>query len=423
MPKYLSKYFSSKIIFIIFILLLGVQIFTRFSYPDTKSDFSWDQIDNAWAAKNIIYDHKLPLVGMQAKGNTGFYIGPYYYYLITPFYIATDLDPYASIIIAGFTSIVMFFLTYLLVKSMLGENIALFATFFEVFSFYIIGLDRTQWPVNLIAPVSLIIFYSLFKIMNGKSMYIVLLVAAFGFSLHVHFTSVFYVPLILLCLPFFPRKKQTLKYILMSVPIFIFFLFPIIVATLGKSSSNIASYLSSSYLGIHLRRLLQISHDGFIEFEGIASLKFFKEIGQLLFPTFLLISFVKLHRTGKVYLVYLSLIWVILPWLFFATYGGELSNYYFSITRPVVFIALAYLLYMLFEYKKTMGKVGVFVILLSYVYVNSKQFFEFKARGLGYYREKVDEKIKNGTIIEFGQGNPESFLYFIKKERYDREKK
>lgn len=319
MPKYLSKYFSSKIIFIIFILLLGVQIFTRFSYPDTKSDFSWDQIDNAWAAKNIIYDHKLPLVGMQAKGNTGFYIGPYYYYLITPFYIATDLDPYASIIIAGFTSIVMFFLTYLLVKSMLGENIALFATFFEVFSFYIIGLDRTQWPVNLIAPVSLIIFYSLFKIMNGKSMYIVLLVAAFGFSLHVHFTSVFYVPLILLCLPFFPRKKQTLKYILMSVPIFIFFLFPIIVATLGKSSSNIASYLSSSYLGIHLRRLLQISHDGFIEFEGIASLKFFKEIGQLLFPTFLLISFVKLHRTGKVYLVYLSLIWVILPWLFFAT--------------------------------------------------------------------------------------------------------
>lgn len=423
MPKYLSKYFSSKIIFIIFILLLGVQIFTRFSYPDTKSDFSWDQIDNAWAAKNIIYDHKLPLVGMQAKGNTGFYIGPYYYYLITPFYIATDLDPYASIIIAGFTSIVMFFLTYLLVKSMLGENIALFATFFEVFSFYIIGLDRTQWPVNLIAPVSLIIFYSLFKIMNGKSMYIVLLVAAFGFSLHVHFTSVFYVPLILLCLPFFPRKKQTLKYILMSVPIFIFFLFPIIVATLGKSSSNIASYLSSSYLGIHLRRLLQISHDGFIEFEGIASLKFFKEIGQLLFPTFLLISFVKLHRTGKVYLVYLSLIWVILPWLFFATYGGELSNYYFSITRPVVFIALAYLLYMLFEYKRTMGKVGVFVILLSYVYVNSKQFFEFKARGLGYYREKVDEKIKNGTIIEFGQGNPESYLYFIKKERYDREKK
>lgn len=423
MPKYLSKYFSSKIIFIIFILLLGVQIFTRFSYPDTKSDFSWDQIDNAWAAKNIIYDHKLPLVGMQAKGNTGFYIGPYYYYLITPFYIATDLDPYASIIIAGFTSIVMFFLTYLLVKSMLGENIALFATFFEVFSFYIIGLDRTQWPVNLIAPVSLIIFYSLFKIMNGKSMYIVLLVAAFGFSLHVHFTSVFYVPLILLCLPFFPRKKQTLKYILMSVPIFIFFLFPIIVATLGKSSSNIASYLSSSYLGIHLRRLLQISHDGFIEFEGIASLKFFKEIGQLLFPTFLLISFVKLHRTGKVYLVYLSLIWVILPWLFFATYGGELSNYYFSITRPVVFIALAYLLYMLFEYKRTMGKVWVFVILLSYVYVNSKQFFEFKARGLGYYREKVDEKIKNGTIIEFGQGNPESYLYFIKKERYDREKK
>lgn len=423
MKKYLSKYFSSKITLVIIIVLLIVQIFTRFSYPDTKSDFSWDQIDNAWAAKNIIYDHKFPLVGMQAKGNTGFYIGPYYYYLITPFYVATDLDPYASIIIAGFTSIVMFFLTYLLVKSMLGEKIALFATFIEVFSFYVIGLDRTQWPVNLIAPVSLVIFYCLFKIMSGRVKYILLLIAAFGFSLHVHFTSIFYVPLILLCLPFFPRKKQTLKYTLTSIPILIFFVVPIIIATLGSSSSNIATYLGSSYLGIHLRRLLQISHDGFIEFEGIIGLRFIKEIGILLFPTFLLISFVRLYRTSKVYIVYLSLIWVILPWFFFATYSGEISNYYFSITRPVVFISLAYLLCILYEYKKTLGKVSVFVILLLYVYINTKQFFEFKARGLKYYREKVDEKIKSGQVIEFSQGNPESYLYFIKKERYDRGKK
>lgn len=71
MAKFLSNYFSTKTTLLIFIVLFAVQIFTRFSYPDTKSDFSWDQIDNAWAAKNIIYDHKLPLVGMQAKGNTG----------------------------------------------------------------------------------------------------------------------------------------------------------------------------------------------------------------------------------------------------------------------------------------------------------------------------------------------------------------
>ena len=420
MTKFLLKYFSNKTTLLIFILLLIVQIFTRFSYPDTKSDFSWDQIDNAWAAKNIIYDHKFPLVGMQAKGNTGFYIGPYYYYLITPFYLATDLDPYASIVIAGFTSIIMFFLTYLLVRDMMGEKIALFATFFEVFSFYIIGLDRTQWPVNLIAPVSLIIFYSLYKIMNGNVRYILLLIASFGFSLHVHFTSVFYIPLIILCLPFFPRKKLSIKYLLLSFPILLFFIFPIIISSFGKGSTHVLGYLSSSYLGFHLRRVFQIIGDGFIEYEGIADFQYFKKIGLLLFPTFLLVSFIAFYRTSKVYLIYLSLIWVILPWLFFATYGGEISNYYFSITRPVVLISLAYLLYILFENKKIIGKLSVFVILLLYVYVNSKQFFAFKARGLGYYREKVDEKIKNGVDIEFSQGNPESYLYFIKKQRYDK---
>ncbi len=420
MAKFLSNYFSTKTTLLIFIVLFAVQIFTRFSYPDTKSDFSWDQIDNAWAAKNIIYDHKLPLVGMQAKGNTGFYIGPYYYYLITPFYIATDLDPYASIVIAGSTSIVMFLLTYLLVRDMLGEKIALFATFFEVFSFYIIGLDRTQWPVNLIAPVSLVIFYCLFKIMCGRVKYILLLIAAFGFSLHIHFTSVFYIPLIILCLPFFPRKKHTIKYLLFSIPILIFFIFPIVIASLGKGSSHILGYLSSSYLGFHLRRVFQIIGDGFIEYEGIANFQYFKKIGLLVFPVFLLVSFVKFHKTSKVYLVYLSLIWVILPWLFFATYGGEISNYYFSIARPVVLISFAYLLYILYINKNAVGKISVFVILLSYIYINSKQFFEFKARGLGYYREKVNEKIKNGVDIEFSQGNPESYLYFIKKQRYDK---
>jgi len=419
MNKFLLKYFSSKTVLILFLLLLSIQIFTRFSYTDTKSDFSWDQIDNAWAAKNIIYDHKLPLVGMQAKGNTGFYIGPYYYYLIVPFYLATDLDPYASIVIAGLTSILMFLLTYFLVRDMFNEKIALIATFFEVFSFYIIGLDRTQWPVNFIAPLSLIIFYSLYKIMNGNTRYILLLMAAFGFSLHIHFTSVFYIPLILLCLPFIPRKKQTLIHSLISIPILIFFLFPIAIAAVGKSSTNIASYISSSYLGIHLRRFLQIAQDGFIEFEGIYSAQFFKKIGFILFPLYLLILFITSYKNKKVYLAYLSLIWVLVPWAFFATYGGELSNYYFSISRPVVLIAFGYLLFHLLHYKKIVGWFLVALILSSYAYINTRQFFEFKARGLGYYREKVDEKIKAGEKIEFGQGNPESYLYFIKKERYE----
>lgn len=420
MQKYLSKHFSSKATLILFILLLVVQIFTRFSYPDTKSDFSWDQIDNAWAAKNIIYDHKLPLVGMQAKGNTGFYIGPYYYYLITPFYFATNLDPSASIAIAGVTSILMFFLTYFLIKDIFNEKVALLATFFEVFSVYIIILDRIQWPVNFIAPISLTIFYGLYKIMSGNTRYFLLLAFAFGLSLHVHFTSVFYIPLIILCIPFFPRTKQTVKNIFLSIPVILFFLFPIAIAALGRSSSNIVSYIGSSYLGIHLRRFFQIAGDGFIEFQGITNMQFAKHISYILFPLYLFLLYSTFKKNKGIYLVYLSILWVLLPWLFFATYRGELSNYYFSITRPIVLMMLSYILYRIVKFKKTFGYIIVALILVTFIYINTTQFFAFKGRGLGYYRKNVDEKIKKGQVIEFSQGNPESYLYFINKQRYDK---
>lgn len=416
------KIFSSKLTFIIFCVIFAVLIFTRFSYPDSKSDFTWDQIDNAWAAKDIIYDHKLPLVGMQAKGNTGFYIGPYYYYLITPFYIATDLDPYASVLIAGVTSILTFLFIYFLIKDMFNEKIAMLAIFFDAFSFYIIGLDRTQWPVNFITLVSLVIFYSLYKIVNGNSRFMLLLAAAFGFSMHVHFTSVFYFPLILLCLPFFPRNKDMIKNTLYAIPIITLFLVPLIMAPFGKSSTHLISYLNTTFLGIHLRRFFQVAQDGFIEFEGIYSVYFLKQIGYVLFPLYLLQLFIKSYKSKKVVIVYLSLIWVLIPWMFFATYGGELSNYYFSITRPVVLIAISFILYNLVIYKRLVGCIIVGVFIIFYVYTNTLDFFAFHTRGVGYYREKVNEKIKNGEIIEFGPGNPESYFYFINKERYDQKK-
>jgi len=417
----IKKFFGNKYIFIAVVILFAIQIFTRFGYPDTKSGFGWDQIDNAWAAKNIIHDHKLPLVGMQAKGNTGFYIGPYYYYLITPFYLATNLDPIASIAIAGVTSLLMFFLVFFLIKDMINERVALIALFFEVFSVYIISLDRVQWPVNFIAPISLLVFYSLFKIANGKSKYILLLAAAFGFSLHIHFTSVFYIVLIGLVVPLFPRNKKTVRHLLYSLPILIFFLVPIVIATVGNAKA--ANYIGSTFLGIHLRRILQVAKDGFIEFEGITNLQFAKQIGFLLFPLYLLLLLWKKRTRKEVTLAYLSFVWIIIPWFAFGTYNGEITNYYFSITRPVVLLTLGYLIYRVINLKKIAGYSFVAIVTCWYMYVNLTQFFELRSVGLSHYKESVREKIKKGQVVQFSQGDPESYLYFIYKERYDRQKK
>lgn len=60
---------------LLFIGIFLLHLFFRFYNFEVRNIFRWDQVDNAWAAKNIIVDHKFPLLGMVARQNTGFYIG------------------------------------------------------------------------------------------------------------------------------------------------------------------------------------------------------------------------------------------------------------------------------------------------------------------------------------------------------------
>src|SRR3989304_8414777 len=88
---------AAIIILAIFLLF----VFLRFFELEDRLQFTWDQIQNAWVMKDILDDEKWPLLGMPAKLNAGFSIGPAYYYLLLPFYKIFDLDPIASGVFAG----------------------------------------------------------------------------------------------------------------------------------------------------------------------------------------------------------------------------------------------------------------------------------------------------------------------------------
>ena len=82
--KYLKLLKNNKIILVISAIFL-LNLFTRTYQLDIKNPFGYDQVDNAWAAMNIIVNHKFPLVGMVAKANSGVYVGPLYYYIVSFF--------------------------------------------------------------------------------------------------------------------------------------------------------------------------------------------------------------------------------------------------------------------------------------------------------------------------------------------------
>ncbi|MBI2028390.1 MAG: hypothetical protein HYT07_02160 [Candidatus Levybacteria bacterium] len=402
--------------FALFVLIFILLIFLRFYDIDTRSSFGFDQVNNAWAAKKIIVNHEFPLLGFQAKVNSGIYIGPFYYYLIAIVYFLTDLNPIASGIMAGVTSIFTFLTLFYITGKIFHVNAAIIAVFLNTVSFFAINFDRVQGPVNFIPLISLIIFFALYKIVTGSPKFILLLSFAFGFSLHVHITSIFFPIIILLSLPFFPRTKDMLRFTFLSIPIFLFFLFPSVLAFLQNQryASDAISYGNTYFHGFHLKRVMQLTNDAFIQFESYFNYSdIIKYLKFILLPSFIFLYLYKNTSRGKLLFCYLVLLWFVIPWLVLSTYSGEISDYYYSSNKYVALLIIAYLVSKAFQIRNTLTKLTIIILLFSYVVFNLQSFFSSTSvDNLKDAREFVEKEIEEGRKVGFQEGVPESYLYY-----------
>ena len=385
---------------------------------ESWTTFGWDQVDNAWAAVRILITHKYPLVGMVAKGNSGLYMGPLYYYLVAIFYFFTRFDPIASPILAGCTALFSFWVIYGVSRRLFNEKVALISCFIYTFSSSIIQAERMQWPVNFIAPVSLLIFYFLYKVMTGNVKYIIHLAVTVGLSFHIHFTSIFYPIIILLSLPFIPSNKKTWQYLLVAIGIFIVFIIPQAIYYIQiynqNSSGNYTGYFQTYYHGFHLQRMLQISHDAFIKFQSILEKPYTMLRNAVFFyiPLFFAAYRQKRQNTHWVKLFYLITLWILVPWIVFTTYSGEISDYYFSLQLYLAVIVFGYLTLWIWETKKIILRAAIGMFWLYFALANIQIFFNTDHGNLIEDRMKVQQSIDRGQLINFTEGDPKSYLEF-----------
>jgi 4-amino-4-deoxy-L-arabinose transferase-like glycosyltransferase len=399
------------------IILIGIfasEIFFRFYQMDIKNPFGYDQVDNAWAAKNIIVNHGFPLVGMVAKGNSNIYIGPAYYYMIAVAYWIFNLNPIASAVMAGLTSIFTFWVIFYVAKKMFSMEVALFAVFINTFFLPAIMFDRVQWPVNFIPSISLLIFYVLYKITLGDVKKIIVLALLVGFSFSIHFTSIFYPVIIILALPFFPRNRETIKYILLAVPLFLLCLMPNIIYQLQQKSggSNFTSYLHDYYHGFHLTRVKQLTGDALIQFNAYSFIDKLVPLKFIIVPLFFLAYLYKSVSREKLIFCYLILLWFIVPWFVFAMYSGEISDYYFSINRFIALLIVAYFFGRIWKIKNVIPKIAVIIVLIYIAFINVTAYLPYKDNSLAEREKDILQKIDRGEIIHLQVGVPDSYVYY-----------
>lgn len=415
--KWLFKYRLLFLLFSIFVLFF----FSRVYGMDVKYTFGWDQVDNAWAAKNIIVNHEFPLVGMVAKGNTGFFIGPLYYYFVALFYWITGLNPVASQYIALTTSVFTFFAIFFVVKKIFNFKIALIACLINSVASSGFYFDSVQWPVGFLPGISLLIFYFLYKLLKGKEKYVLYLVIMMGLAFHIHFTAIFFPIIVLFCFPFFPRTKKMFLYLLLSIPLFLVWFVPNFISQMQNSSqlSNMSSYLNTYYHGFHLRRFMQLTGDGLIQFDPFLFFAQIKPFKILILPIFILVFLKEKISRDRMVFVYLTLIFFLVPWLVFSVYRGEISDYYFSINRYIVLFILSYLLSKLLFAKMLLIKVLAIILLVFYSYQNLNLVINYKSEnGLKAKIERIEQEIKIDHRVEFQHGASESYIYYyLMKQR------
>lgn len=408
---------KNKRVFILLTLLFIFFLFFRFYELESRAQFTWDQVDNAWTAKNMIVNGEYPLTGMPAKGNESVTIGPYYYYFVAFFYLLTNLDPIASPIVAGVVSIFSFGVLFYCVRKLFNDYVALIAVFINTFSNYLITMDRVQWPVELIPPVSLLIFLSVVQIIKGKTKYILLVAFLLGASLHIHFTSIFYIPILFLALPLFPRKKTTLLYIAYSIPLFLIWTIPFILSLSQKGSSlNIVTFIKENNIGFHLRRVIQVSDVAFLEGKLLLGDIFPSFVKFLPFPLFAAVFLYK-ERFKKNYFLYLITLWFIVPWFGLSMYGGELTPYYFSINRFITILILSYVLYELLRIRKLVFAPLVSIFAVAFLITNIYTFAIYRVDGMDEIRKDTYKDFQESKGNEFLYGSGKTYFYYFYEYR------
>ncbi len=412
--KYFERILKNKFLFFALIIFIFA-FFLRAYQMDIKNPFGYDQVDNAWAAKNLIVNHKLPLVGMVAKADSGVYIGPAYYYLVAFFYWVFNLNPFASQILSLLSGIFNLLVIYFVVREISNKKVALIAVIINAFNFYAIIFDRIQWPVQLLPAVSFLSFLFLYKVVLGNPKYLIPLAITVGVAFNLHFTAIFLLLIILLSLPIFPKTKETTKYILISLPLFLAWLIPNFLYMLVNKSSNAAagSYFSSYYHGFHLRRMLQLSGDAFIQFDQYIFFNFLKPLKFIIFPLFIFVYLYKSLSLNNKKFIYLLVLWFIVPWIVFTTYSGEISDYYFSVNKFIVLFILSYIIYLCWNVRFFLVKLLVAVLLTGYSLIGITTILQYKDPGSFLIHEQnALQKVNMGERIEFAVGVPESYLYY-----------
>lgn len=316
------------------LLILIISLFFSILKLSDNYSFEWDQADDATKVYSIITQRKPLLIGPRVSNDNGFFVGPYHYYYLLPFYLLTNRDPIAGMYAVIFVNLITILISFILFQKIFSKNIAFITAL-------ILSpcLGTTSWSVMYSPLIAIITLYICYEAINNKFDFPLAMLFA-GFISNIHLVSVSLVPIIIISF-LLSKNKPTIKQILIGLILFLIPFTPLIffdfrhnflnlnklVDMISNKSLNGEVFIENLYLRSFWRSL------------NIFNLFKNQLIERIFSLIILLISPILFKGNKNKILIFL---WVALPLIFLSQYSGAISEYYYIMVYSLIplFISL-----------------------------------------------------------------------------------
>lgn len=347
--------------------------------------FAWDQERDAVTVARIINTHTPTLIGPRVVGENGFYLGPYFFYLLLPFYVLSSLHPIAIVYFVFFTALLFFVFSFISIKKIFNKKYSLIFLFIWGILPLMVNIDRIAWNPLLIPLCFSVILLLLGYLKNTKT-YFTILGVVLGLGFHLHFQALFYLVFTLVYLIKLD-KKYLRKIPWLFMGFFITFI-PLFIFDLRHNFLNSHLFISFFFSGSHpssLLAFLPVWTNIIAKLTGVNNLLF-----SLSFWLFLVtICF----RNRHLPFFMASIVILLLTPIAFAIYGQRPSEYYFVYLLPIIVMISSHLISKI-SIKKPLVLVPLIIVC---VFFSLKQI---KTDSLSLYNKDQIVKTAKNTIKE-----------------------
>lgn len=363
-------YVLLAIILLISIFFRTYDIIGRYGYGHDAELFSW-------IVKDIVINHHPRLIG-QLTSAPGIFIGPFFYYLLVPFFLLFKMDSLAAVVPVTIIGVLTTLNYYLVFKKLFNQRAGLIAAFLQAILLTWVTFDRRIVPSTPANIWTVWYFYVLIQIARGKFWVLPILGILIGLIWHIHIAllpTLFAIPFSFLTSKKLPKIKEVIFFLatllITSLPLLVFE----IKHNFIQTKSLIENFTTGHGGGVGWEKLIYIMNMVSKNINNLFISPY--SLPDALKPIFVLSIFslslllIKKKILTKTEIIPLSA--MLVGVLGFFTLSSSLVSEYYLYSVEIIFVALISLTLSLIA-KKKIGFYLVILILGSLVIKNLYHF-------------------------------------------------